>query len=206
MKLGRIEKRAMTSKGHSEHGVEHVERLLAYIDLAEGLKYLEVGCGNGHVCKHLALRHHLNVTGTDVDPEMISLAREGLDDAQSIRFMEMDATSMPFNDGTFHIVLSFGVMHHIPDWEHAMEEVCRVLKPEGFFIFGDIAYSGLSTRILRPIVRRYGVYSIDEVIHFMETKGLEPIHREQPIGSLLKYHSIIFKKDGQESSPPSHVA
>ncbi len=60
MKLGRIEKRAMTSRRHAEFGVEHVEGLLTHINLAEGLRYLEVGCGNGHVCKHLALEHQLN--------------------------------------------------------------------------------------------------------------------------------------------------
>ena len=56
MKLGKMEKRAMISQKHAKYGIEHVERLLRYVNLKENQNYLEVGCGNGHVCKHLAMK------------------------------------------------------------------------------------------------------------------------------------------------------
>ena len=51
MKLTKVEKRVMVSQKHAERGIEHVERLLPYVNLKENQNYLEVGCGNGHTCK-----------------------------------------------------------------------------------------------------------------------------------------------------------
>lgn len=197
MKMGKAEKRVMISQKHAKHGIEHVEALLRYVDLKDNQNYLEVGCGSGHVCKHLARKYHLNVTGTDVDPEMIQFARENIDDVPHIRFLEMDATEMPFEANEFDIVLSFGVLHHIGGWEQVLGETSRVLKPQGFYIFGDLALSRFATRILSPIVKNYGVYTIDDIIHCLREKNFEVVHRERPTGRVMKYHSIVFRKTKQ---------
>jgi ubiquinone/menaquinone biosynthesis C-methylase UbiE len=194
MKLGKIEKMFMLRQKHAKHGIEHVERLLRYVNLKENQNYLEVGCGNGHICKHLARKYHLNVTGTDVDPEMIHFATENIEDIPHIRFLEMDATKMPFEDKEFDIVLSFGVMHHIGNWEKALEEISRVLKPHGFLIFGDLAYSRVITRIFRPIAKNYGVYTIDDIINFLKRENFEIIHKEGSKGLIMKYYDIVFQK------------
>jgi len=193
MKLGKMEKRAMISQKHVKHGIEHVERLLRYVNLEKNQNYLEVGCGNGHVSKHLARKYHLNVTGTDVDPEMIQFAKENIDDMPHIRFLEMNATKMSFEDNEFDIVLSFGIMHHIGYWEKALEEISRVLRPQGLLIFGDLAYSRFTTTIFRPLVKNYGVYTIDDLIHCLKRKNFEIIHREEPKGVIMKYYSLVHE-------------
>ena len=45
--------------------------------------------------------------------------------------LERDATSLDFPDGTFDVVYSFGVLHHIPDVTRAVAEIHRVLKSGG---------------------------------------------------------------------------
>ena len=101
---------------------------------------------------------------------------------------------MPFEDNEFDIVLSFGVMHHIGDWEKALEEISRVLKPQGFLIFGDLAYSRFTTRIFRPIVKNYGVYTIDDISQCLRKNGFEIVHKEGPKGMIMKYYSLVFQK------------
>lgn len=194
MKIGKIEKRFMISKKHAKHGIAHVERLLKYVNFKENQNYLEVGCGNGHICKHLARKYDLNFTCTDVDPEMIQFAKRNIGNMPNIRLLEMDATKMSFVDKEFNIVLSFGVMHHIGNWEKALEEISRVLNPQGFLIFGDVAYSKFITRIFRPIVKNYGIYTIDDIIHFLKRNNFEIIHKEGPKGAIMKYYSIVFQK------------
>jgi ubiquinone/menaquinone biosynthesis C-methylase UbiE len=189
-----MEKKVMISQKHARHGIEHTERLLPYVDLKENQDYLELGCGNGHVCKHLARKYHLKVTGTDVDSEMIKLARENIDDIPQIRFMEMDATKMPFEGDEFDIVLAFGVMHHIRNWQDVLNEMSRVLKPGGYFIFGDIAYSRLTTRMMRGFAKNYGFYTIDDIIQHLKNNNFKIIYKEPRKGILLKYYSIVFHK------------
>ena len=58
---------------------------MPYVKLKKGQKYLELGCGVGHVTKHLASKYQLDVTGTDVDPEMIQLARQDIGDKENIK-------------------------------------------------------------------------------------------------------------------------
>lgn len=196
MRLGKIEKKFMVGKKHVKKGIEHVERLLPYTSIKKDQSYLEVGCGNGHVCKHLAGKYQLNVTGTDVDPEMIRFAEENSDDIPNCRFVVADATAMPFDNNTFDIILSFGVIHHIANWEKVLDEMSRLLKPHGFLIFGDLAYSGVVTRIFKPIVNKYGIYTIDDVIHCLTRNGFKIVHREEPRKAILKDYSIVFQKIG----------
>ena len=183
----------MISQKHAKQGIEHVQRLLPYVNVKENQYYLEVGCGNGHVCKYLSRKYNLNVTGTDVDPEMIQFAKENIDDITRIRFLNMDATTMPFEDNEFDIVLSFGVLHHIGGWKKALREISRVLRPQGFFIFGDLAYSRFTTKIFSPIIKNYGVYTIDDIIHCLKKNNFKVIHRERSTGMVMKYHSIVFQ-------------
>ncbi|MBA7644438.1 hypothetical protein ES703_52182 [subsurface metagenome] len=45
-------------KKHVKHCIEHIEKLLRHVNLKENQNDLEVGCGNGHLCKHLARKYH----------------------------------------------------------------------------------------------------------------------------------------------------
>jgi len=47
-----------------------------------------------------------------------------------------DAEGLPFEDGTFDAVYTFGVIHHTPNTQKAVEEIHRVLKPGGRAIIG----------------------------------------------------------------------
>jgi ubiquinone/menaquinone biosynthesis C-methylase UbiE len=64
--------------------------------------------------------------------------------ADRIEFKEADARQMPFESETFDVVVSSGAMHHISrtpaDFEQAMHEMVRVLKPGGQIVIWDVAH------------------------------------------------------------------
>lgn len=75
------------------------------------------------------------VSGIDLTEAAIRLTAEhlkvnGVDDDKS-DLRTADAERLPFEDATFDIVYSYGVLHHTPDTEAALAEVHRVLKPGG---------------------------------------------------------------------------
>ncbi|NOQ55751.1 MAG: methyltransferase domain-containing protein [Nanohaloarchaea archaeon] len=97
----------------------------------KGKKVLEVGCSVGTDLSQFA-KHGAIVTGIDLTPEGIRLAKE--------RFKTMglkgtlktaDAENLPFDDNSFDIVYSFGVLHHTPNTQKTIDEVYRVLKKGG---------------------------------------------------------------------------
>ena len=96
-----------------------------------GKMVLDVGCGNGYVVSHYALEgaraHGVDVSRTAVDITRSRLGHMGL----SADVRTASAEALPFEDNTFDCVCSMGVLHHTPDTQKALDEVCRVLRPGG---------------------------------------------------------------------------
>jgi len=98
---------------------------------ARGLKVLEVGVGMG--ADYLEwLKAGAHAIGVDLSPASLDLARRRCQLAGYRPDLRIaDAEHLPFPDGSFDIVYSYGVMHHSPDTALCVKEACRVLKPGG---------------------------------------------------------------------------
>jgi SAM-dependent methyltransferase len=110
-------------------------RLVQHARLTPGARVLDVACGTG-VVAITAARAGAQLTGLDLTPELLAVAREnsalaGVD----IAWHEGDVEQLPFDAGTFDFVLSqFGHMF-APRPEVAVGEMLRVLKPGGTIAF-----------------------------------------------------------------------
>jgi len=186
MKLGKIEKWFMNRQQHAEQTIFRAEKLLRFVNVKEQQNFLEVGCGNGAVSKHIAKKYLLNVTGIDVDPEQIQLAQENIG-IPNIHFLATDATNLPFPDNDFDIVLSFGVMHHISNWLDALREIRRVLKSKGYFIYFDIIYPELIAKFGRSFKHSYGIITMRDLASFIQKNGFSTIHASTT-NALIWYH------------------
>ena len=100
-------------------------------DKYNGKKILDIGPGRGQET-HNFIRKGNNLT-------VLEFARQGCEllaerrDAFNLSFdlFQGDAISMPFEDETFDLVFSYGVLHHIPEIEKSISEVSRVTKKGG---------------------------------------------------------------------------
>jgi ubiquinone/menaquinone biosynthesis C-methylase UbiE len=96
-------------------------------------KALEIGAGTGFFSLNLRQAGVLDeVHVTDISPGMVEAAKRN---AAKLGFMiagrTADAEQLPYDDGTFDIVVGHAVIHHLPDVEQAFREMLRVLKPGG---------------------------------------------------------------------------
>jgi ubiquinone/menaquinone biosynthesis C-methylase UbiE len=96
---------------------------------------LEIACGTGRVTNHLVKSvKHDTITATDLNPEMINVARE-IVKGKSIKWKQADAMALPFTDRSFDLViLQFGIMF-FPDKLKGLNEMYRVLRRGGKIIF-----------------------------------------------------------------------
>ena len=97
-----------------------------------GEKVLEVGCGIGTDLVEFA-KNGAKVTGMDLSEDSVKLTKLNFK-LRNLKYDEIllgDAESLPFEDASFDFVFSIGVIHHTPSIENAINEIYRVLKPDG---------------------------------------------------------------------------
>jgi SAM-dependent methyltransferase len=108
----------------------------------DGARLLEVGCGPGRLSSLLASRFGLDVTGLDLDPAMIERARanaehSGHGGGHRPSFLVGDVSSLTFPDASFDVIVSTLSMHHWTDPTAGLNEIGRVLRPNGRALVWD---------------------------------------------------------------------
>ena len=107
---------------------------------------LELGSGSGAMAAEFLERFPtLTLNATDFDPRMVEVARSRLAGFGGRASAEAaDATNLHFADASFDGVIAFGMLHHVGQWELALSEAARVLKPGGLLLAGDfVEFPGL---------------------------------------------------------------
>ena len=119
------------------------KQLVRLAGIKKGDKVLEIGSGVGRTACFLAKVYEVKVDSIDISPKMVkrSLARAskmGLSD--QVNFICADAQKLPFEDGSFDLIISESVTAFIPDKKQALSEYQRVLKPKGVVAINEVTW------------------------------------------------------------------
>jgi ubiquinone/menaquinone biosynthesis C-methylase UbiE len=192
-----IEKFLLNKLQSKKGTINLIEKLLDFVELNGQRSFLEIGCGSGFITQHLANKYGGEVTGIDIDPRQIELARKGSIYIRDISYLEADATSLPFEDRKFDIVLSVGVLHHIENWLDSLKEMKRVLKPGGYFLYADIVYPESITAIDKRSTLSFGLVTIDigELNSFLERFGFTTIHSRWKNRWVCKNYEAVYRRN-----------
>jgi len=103
------------------------------LPLRENLRILELGCGTGAMWAQLEhpLPTGCRLTLTDLSEGMIEAARQVLCTWENASFLTADAQHLPFADASFDLVIANMMLYHVPDIPQALNEIRRVLIPDG---------------------------------------------------------------------------
>ena len=177
MKLNAVEKALMNNPLRAAVQRHYEAPLLRQLGgRADGQQVLEIGCGRG-VGTEIVLSEFgaARVDAFDLDPGMVALARRRLSRfGDRVRVWEGDATVIDAGDEAYDAVFDFGIIHHVPAWRSALDEVARVLRPGGRFYFEEVTRHALD----RAVYRRLFVhptedrFSGDEFLAGVERVGL----------------------------------
>jgi SAM-dependent methyltransferase len=90
---------------------------------------LEIGCGEGRVCRDLRARGYA-IVGLDASPTLVSAARAADPEGE---YVVGAAESLPFAEGSFALVTAHNSLMDVEDMSRAVAEAARVVRPGGRF-------------------------------------------------------------------------
>jgi ubiquinone/menaquinone biosynthesis C-methylase UbiE len=118
------------------------DRLREILEPQAGERVLEVGPGTGYYTLDVAkwVKPDGQVDILDIQQEMLdhTMLRAGERGLANVRPRQGDATSLPYEDGSFDAAFLVTVLGEIPDQEAALRELARVLKPGGRLVVGEL--------------------------------------------------------------------
>lgn len=138
----------------------HILENLGKIDF-DGKSVLEIGLGQGADGERI-IRLGGVYSGADLTEESVKRVqtRFELKDLQYEEVRRASALELPFEDNSFDIVFSHGVLHHIPEIDRAQKEIARVLRPAGKLIVMLYAKYSVNYLVAISVVRRLGLLGL----------------------------------------------
>ena len=144
-------------------GMDFLEVNTAFAERAIALSpqsglILDAGTGTARIPILLCQRRpQWQVIGIDLAQSMLEVGRQNVEQAglqQQIKLELVDAKQMPYPDAHFDMVVSNSIIHHLPDPLPFLQELKRVLKPNGAILLRDLIRPA-SEEILEEIVEKY---------------------------------------------------
>ena len=102
-----------------------------------GKNILEVGCGRGGGLSYISRNLSPNsAIGVDLNKKAINFCNKKYS-SERIKFLQANAQKLNFQDNTFDVVINIESSHRYSQVDIFLNEVHRVLKPDGVFLFAD---------------------------------------------------------------------
>lgn len=156
---------------------------------------LEIGGGSGAMAAELLRKFPgVRLTVTDYDEAMVDTAGRRLEQfGDRVTVRQADATKLPFADASFDTVVSFIMLHHVIDWEAAIAETIRVLRPGGRLIGYDLLASRPMHLLHQAEGSRHRMMRLDELRR--ELRGLPVLGA---VGRSLAGFTVRFALEKRE--------
>lgn len=188
---------AITEASHRT--VRHMAEMLGNINV--DTKVLDIGAGYGGAARYLAETFGCSVTALNLSEKENERnrslnAERGL--ADKITVIDGSFESIPAEDASFDVVWSQDAILHSGHREQVIQEVARVLKPGGRFIFTDPMQSdGCPEGVLQPILERIHLSSLGSPAFYRDTASRVGLHEksfEEQTQQLINHYSRVLQE------------
>lgn len=193
--MGALARFFVNRHGRGTRNVAQVRRVLAPLGPDAVVRdALEIGCGGGAVAAWLAVERNAAVVATDFDLRQVAVAHARRPPGADLHHAVMDASRMSLRAERFDLVVAQFMLHHVPDWEGAIREVARVLRPGGHLAWVDFALPDWLVRRLAARSPHLGPFHGPAVVAACAAVRLVPVWGEGPGALGLGVRRVVFRK------------
>lgn len=166
---------------------------------------LELACGDGAYTKIIA-KNAQNVLATDLCEKMVQAASAKLDHIENIKVEQANCLHLSYNNESFDAVFMANILHVTSDYNKALSEACRVLKPNGKIIILDLTTDGMTLlnklKMIWRYLKTYGKpskdtqkpkFSLKEMVYLVQEKNLN-VKKSQLLGEKSKAVFVVAQK------------
>ena len=164
---------------------------------------LELGSGSGAMAADLLARFPtVRLTATDLDARMLESASRQLSRYGDRATVELvDSTALPYPDARFDAVVSFIMLHHVIDWETAVGEAVRVLRPGGVLVGYDLVQSVPARLLHRLDGSPHRLAAPDEIFARLRSLDIDELRVSPGFGGLVARFRARRRADSAEPLP-----
>jgi SAM-dependent methyltransferase len=117
---------ARMAKQETATGPDPYDVVFAAVAERQPRDVLEVGCGRGELAERMSRELSAHVIAFDQSARMVELTA-----ARGVEAIIGDVVDLPFRPGSFDCTVAAWMLYHASDLDRALEELCRVLRPDG---------------------------------------------------------------------------
>jgi len=163
-----------------------------------GENILDIGCGQGEFLSLLNKRRkNKKLTGIDISSVAISKAKHNF---KNIKFYKSSSSKTPFANNSFDTILLIEVIEHLVDTDSTLQEIKRILKPDGYLMITTTDFNLLKKILISTFVWDKYFYPNNPHIRFFTKKTLKDLcqnHHFSPIKHLWNGHYFHIMPKGQ---------
>lgn len=137
-------------RAESKAKIPWVEKKIKENGIDKVASLLDVGCGGGFLSNAFAGLGY-QVTGIDISNESLVVAARH-DPTGTVRYLCGDAYRLPFPDASFEVVTAMDFLEHVEHPAKVIEEISRVLKPNGLFFYHTFNRNPISRFVVIQLV------------------------------------------------------
>lgn len=184
-------------------------KALNMMPLSSGMHVLDAGCGIGGTSRYLAGEYGCHVTGIDLTPDYIEVARmltERVGVSAQCEFVQGSVLDLPFKDAEFDAAVTFHVAMNIEDRARFYAELARVLKPGAALCIFDVM-QGPSPGMFYPVPwaeteMTSFLKSADETRTILSDAGFTVTAEENLKAFAQQFFEEAFTKAAATGGPP----
>jgi ubiquinone/menaquinone biosynthesis C-methylase UbiE len=177
---------------HQDESSPWYKLVLEFLTPVQDKNILEVACGRGGFSRLLASKGAV-VCGADFSEAAIKIAKEKLLGdpplVDRVTYVQADAQNLPFDAGSFDIVISCETIEHVPDPRAAVREMYRVCKPGGILYLTTPNYLNFM-----------GLYELYAAVRHPGRRSSQPLDRRYIFAQVRRFVAAagwkIVRTDG----------
>jgi SAM-dependent methyltransferase len=171
---------ARMSKQETATGPDPYDIVFAAVAERQPRDVLEVGCGRGELAERMSRELSAHVIALDQSARMVELTA-----ARGVEAIIGDVVELPFHDAAFDCAVAAWMLYHASDLDRALEELRRVLRPDGRLVAATSSERNLAEvwELVGEIGAPGGGFTIESAGHALR-RHFDQVERRDVLGTV----------------------